>query len=556
MADQHTVSLEITDPSGYVSQLVLAGQRFVIGRQAEAEIYLGHGSVSRRHAEIYCDPFRRWWLRDLGSRNGTLLNGKALPEQAVHAGDVIGVGDILLKVLAIGDSRPEVREEPASNSSNVFVSDSGSAAISVLPEIEPPRLSSSHLAILNTFGQRLLQLEDPNDRLHELCCLMVRPEFHGRCALVMRLSKDRPFDEPRVLCPVEACPQWAGWTPYISRTLLRVLRQREQPILASNAAEPGDAAEISLSVEVLALSAVACPIRSDQNVLDVLYAVLPPECGTGEWLALAALASKQYQQAEITWAARKQQAMHAAIERELDQARQIQTRLVPADVVVQGLDVAIGFKPCRWVGGDYVDVLRTADGRILLTVADVCGKGMPAALVASSLHSTIRVAVRAGMSLAELMRHLNEHLAECLSDSRFVTMVSLLLDPASGAIECINTGHPPPLIITPTGQLRCGARAANPPLGLCPHPPVAEADQIRPGELLALFTDGLSDLANPAGFRLGDEELYQQFVSLYRAHPTLPAAELAGRLTHMLDEFQSDALSQDDRTFLLARRAV
>jgi phosphoserine phosphatase RsbU/P len=310
--------------------------------------------------------------------------------------------------------------------------------------------------------------------------------------------------------------------------------------------------DISLSPEVMAIAAIACPVRSDSQALDVLYVVMPPECGTSEWLALAALATKQYQQSELVIAARE----HAAVERELKKAMEIQSRLVPRNPALTGIELAIGFKPCRWVGGDYVDAVKTADGRTLLVMADVCGKGLPAALVASMLHTTVRVGVKAGMDLTQMMQNLNEYLRESMFEQSFVTMVSILADPASGEVECVNAGHPPAVLIDASGKMRALQTGANLPLGVGDEALESNRDVIAPGELLVLYTDGLADLADECGQRLGSERLSRQLCELYAKEHGQSVSVIGQRVTEMLDAYQGETVSPDDRTFLLGRRVT
>ena len=103
--------------------------------------------------------------------------------------------------------------------------------------IEAPRISSAHLSTLTEFGQRLLKIADPTERLRALCKLMVKDEFHGDCAMVIRITKPKGTQlaghAPRILVPAESSPRYRG-SPYISRTMLRALALKEEPILASN----------------------------------------------------------------------------------------------------------------------------------------------------------------------------------------------------------------------------------------------------------------------------------------------------------------------------------
>ena len=550
--DTHGVAIEVSDPSGPVTKLAVAGQHLVVGRSADTQIRLDRSTVSRRHAELFCDPFHRWWVRDLGSRNGTLVNGQSITDHVIRVGDVIGVGEFLLRVTGLSSQAASAEAPPEQHSAGTVTVSEGTGQITSLQEHTPPKIASSHLSILNEFGQRLLTLNDIQERLTELCRLLVRDEFRGRCAMVLRVDRADKHASPRVISGTECNPRWQGWTPYVSRSLLRSLAEKEEPLLASNTPSPEESyrPELSISPDVMAVAAVACPVRSDPSSIDILYVIVPPECGTSEWLALASLATNQYQQAGLVIAARE----HAVVERELDKAREIQTRLVPRNVQIPGLDVAISFHPCRWVGGDYVDVVQAPDGRWLLVLADVCGKGLPAALVASSLHTTIRIGVRVGLPLPQVIQQLNAHLLEAFYQQSFVTMVCLLVDPKTGDVECVNAGHPPALLIDPAGNQRSLQCAANLPLGVGEEVLECERQKIAPGEVLVLYTDGVTDLADTRGERFGTQRFKEHLAGLSASHDYMSCTEFAQRLDGLLDAFGSSALSQDDRTFLVARR--
>src|SRR5438105_3901658 len=157
MVEHQGTSLEIHDPTGPISRLPLAGQRLFIGRAPEADIRLDRATVSRRHAELICDPFHRWWVRDLGSRNRTLVNGRAVAEQVLHPGDTVAVGEFVLKLVNPEAAAPA---PPVQNdtSTNIPVTSGAAGEISRLKDVEPPRIASSHVSLVNEFGQNLLQV--------------------------------------------------------------------------------------------------------------------------------------------------------------------------------------------------------------------------------------------------------------------------------------------------------------------------------------------------------------------------------------------------------------
>ncbi len=550
-------SLDVRSASGVVSQVPLEGQSLVLGRSREAQIFLDSRTISRRHAQFTLDPFGRWWIRDLGSHNGTQVNGQRVTEHMLKPGDLVQLGEFSLTIMTPDTSVPLA--EGVSPRIPIVEADGG--RVTTLRESTAPRLAATHLSILSEFGQQLLAIESPAARLDALCALMIRKEFHGRSAIVLRASKESFTEAPRPLCNPFSAPGEQNLSPYISRTLLRTLLARNEPVLASNSgpaannAPVANMAELSLASDVMAISAVACPIRSEAAYTDLLYVLFPPEYGNLEWLALTSLAVKQFQQAEGTWMARKLGEDHAAIERELSRAHAIQKRLVPRDVSIPGLDFAIGFVPCRWVGGDYVDIVRGTDGRVLLAIADVCGKGLPAALVASSLHMLTHTAMRTNAPLPLIMQNLNVYLAETLADGTFVTMIAAMLDPNAGTLEIINAGHPAGFFITAKGEISLTQQSANLPLGLdATTELIGDATTLPQGSYLMLYTDGLSELHIANGELLGEDALAEHIAGIVKTQASPPmAGDLSANLTALLDSLQ-EGMSSDDRTFLIARR--
>jgi phosphoserine phosphatase RsbU/P len=564
-----------------VSRRPLDQPRLVVGRAPESQIHLDNASVSRQHAELTRDPFGRWWVRDLASRNGTFVNGQRVTERVLAAGDIVQVGACSLVLqsspTSVGSTAPG-----RGMRSGVFGPEVDVSTISTLRDVQPPRLAASHLNTLTGLSQDLLGTPDPVGRCEAICRLMVSHEFHARSAVVLRVSKADPDAPPQLLCephhavsclfpgpsspPSRAAgaagPGTPAETPYVSRSLLRAVRSTGEPSMASNLSNGSaggpqgpSAIEMSIAPSLMTVAAVACPVHDDGASTDLLYAILPPQYGTGEWLALASLAAKQYQQAEQVWRARAQSEEHAALERELQRARQIQMRLVPKNPVVPGLELAVGFSPCRWVGGDYVDVARMDDGRTLLTVADVCGKGLAAALVSSSLHTMVHGSLSAGgTDVLRMMQSLSAYLTTAMSDDSFVTMVALAIDPATGAIECVNAGHPPPLLIEPGGQIRSFAAGKNLPLGCDPTEVLeGESAEMPPGSVLALYTDGLTEQRDESGEMLEIEGL-RGWLSEVFASPGISTAAAADALHQRCEALRGKRIADDDRTFLLARR--
>jgi serine phosphatase RsbU (regulator of sigma subunit) len=551
--------IEVRRGGRRVETIPLRADGTTVGRGEDAAVRLPDEAVSRRHAEFFRDGDDRWWVRDLGSVNGTWMNGQEITEAMLRPGDAVEIADYELRFHGPGSER---RDRPSSHLqgattttyADLPVRDVRGAQISTLSDIGAPKIDTTHLATVNEFARRLGQMEDAAERLVELCRLMVSPTFNGLTAVALRLRRDEE-GPPEIISPLEMRPAARGEEPHLSRSLLRTMRETGAPALAAHSSTDPGAVKMTMIGPRHEYVAAACPIRTTGDAIDVLYVTLPPQYGTGEWLTLIAHAAQTFEQIETAREAQRQLEAKVAYERELVRAAEIQRALVPRDFAVPGLALAIGFEPCRGVGGDYADVVPGTGGRALLAVADVCGKGLPAAIVASTVHSMVHACRRAKIELREMMVSLNEHLVRFLDDASFVTMVAMDVDPATGAFEMINAGHPAPVVVTAAGACRHLQSGENFPLGIMPAEYVVERGVIAPGELLSLFTDGLTEQSDAAGAMLGVEGVSALITDLRRgAGPMLDVDRLAARLTAFLDERQGDRAPDDDRTFLLAAR--
>jgi serine phosphatase RsbU (regulator of sigma subunit) len=300
------------------------------------------------------------------------------------------------------------------------------------------------------------------------------------------------------------------------------------------------------------IAAVGCPLAEDETSLDVLYVTFPPEFGTAEWMAVVALAATQYQQAESTWLARTEAQNHAAIEQDLRSARHIQEGLVPKDVTFTQMDVTLNYLPCEWVGGDYIDAAVMNDGRIFLTVADVSGHGLPAALIALSMHSMVHTYIRTDTPLIKIINGLNDHLCAFLDENKFVTMVCMILDPQTGKLECVNAGHPPAMVFAPDGTGRALQSSMHLPLGIEPTEFTTQEDVMEPGYMLAMYSDGLTEIMDNDRNLIGIEGI-NHFLSKFIAAKLIEGTEaISQSLFDALDGYSSNLLPNDDRSCLLA----
>jgi sigma-B regulation protein RsbU (phosphoserine phosphatase) len=234
---------------------------------------------------------------------------------------------------------------------------------------------------------------------------------------------------------------------------------------------------------------------------------------------------------------------NAQEQRELREAREIQRRLLPADLThVPGVEIAMNWRPAHELGGDYFDVLRFADGSLGLCIADVEGKGLPAALVMSSLQATVRALACAHTRPAALCERLNAIFCEELPAERSISLFYARLDPRGRTLTYTNAGHLPPVIRRREGspaRLSVGGVV----MGRIPHRSYAQAEvRLEPGDVLLLFTDGVTEAMNGAEEEFGEARI----AACACASPLAGPAELQRRIlaevaAHCGSRFRDDA---------------
>ncbi len=551
--------LDISGEGTSPIEVDLVGAEQVIGRSVDADVQLQGPNISRQHARVFRDAMGQWMIRDLESRNGTFLNGQRVAERSLIVGDVFRIGGYRLQVKS--DTPTDSPATPTMTSAELTVNDGGFESIQRLDEFASPKIDATHHALLSEYGEAVRRVEEPGERMRQLCELVVHPSFHGRQALALRLDRANPSGALQPLCdPQVSSDRWRDDAPHVSRTLLKAVLETNAPLMASNAPSNLGAVDLSVSINIDEMAAIACPIRESDKHVDVLYVSFPALYGTGEWLLLVSLAAKAYQQAELSAQAQSQALARAAMEFELRKAHDVQMSLVPQlengvkPTLLHGFDVGILFRPCKWVGGDYVDVLPLNDGRLLVVLADVSGKGMAAALVTTMLHTMVHTQARQEGSLVDKVEAMNEHLVQHLQPETFVTASFAVIDPKSGDIECVNAGHPSGYVVNREGGFRVMEMETNMPLGIEHMAFEAGGGSMAAGELYCVFSDGLSEMQPDGGPWFGIEPVAKEIAEHYAMVPDLPLATLIEKLRARFNQIEPEDEAGDDRSLLIVRR--
>jgi serine phosphatase RsbU (regulator of sigma subunit) len=239
------------------------------------------------------------------------------------------------------------------------------------------------------------------------------------------------------------------------------------------------------------------------------------------------------------------------LEGELELARRIQQRLLPAGPPeIPGLEIAGRYEPARVVGGDYYDHFDLGGGRALLVIADVSGKGVPAALLMSGFRASLMSQDARALGPERLAERVNEFLHRSVETGKFVTAFLGFLDAGTGRLVYANAGHNPPALLRAEGGVEW-LTAGGVVLGIMPHFRFESGEaRVERGDLLALYTDGVTEGANADGELWGDERLVGALARLRGR----PCAEAAEALVREVRDFEGETGPADDITVLLARR--
>ncbi len=239
------------------------------------------------------------------------------------------------------------------------------------------------------------------------------------------------------------------------------------------------------------------------------------------------------------------------MERQLEIAREVQGGLLPAGPpVLDGYDIA-GLNIPAWdIGGDYFDYFPLEDGRLGLVIADVSGKGVPAALLMATFRAALRSEVRKGQPVPAVIEDVHRTLVESMDTSRFVTAVYGILDPRSSTFTYVNCGHNPPLILRAGGDLeylRTGRRAVG-MFGSQPTP--ACVVTLDPGDTLVLYTDGVVEVSDADQTEFGAEGLARVLADAAEQ----PADLIIGSLVDATREHAGSEHYSDDFTVMVVKR--
>jgi sigma-B regulation protein RsbU (phosphoserine phosphatase) len=238
------------------------------------------------------------------------------------------------------------------------------------------------------------------------------------------------------------------------------------------------------------------------------------------------------------------------LEREIQIAADIQRRLLPKEYPeIEGFELVGWSRPARHVGGDYYNLLARPGGRFAVVVADVSGKGMPAALMVSTAHSALNLLLDRAAIDADLVERLNRHILDASAPNKFITLLLAEIDPRSGEVNYVNAGHNPALLVRANGEVE-ELVPGGLPLGMFSGTYRDGRAALNSGDLLCLFSDGITEAEEPGGEEFGPGRL----ADLLRGGADQPLPELVASIDRATLRFAEGADQADDQTLVLLRR--
>ena len=547
----------------YVSAAGMAARKFPlekpvtsIGRSSMNDLPISDKMLSRQHARIVKDDNGGLQVEDLGSRNGTFLNGERLAApQPLKAGDRITLGGVTLKLESESTTRVRIEAGGADALDNTILKASAELLRAQHQETDP-RLPAEQLSklieslrVVNELTIELLRDVSVDELMKFLMDKVFETLMPDRGVVLLRSRVTNELT-PAVVRVAEGM---SADDIRLSKTLVaQVVEKRNGLILMDTST--GSGVSLADSIRLSGIKSVlAAPLENEGEVVGLIY--VDSQVGHRSFeeadlrllTSLANVAAAKIQSARLM----AEVADKKQMDREFALAREIQQRLLPeSPPTVPGYELHGSNTASRQVSGDYFDFRVRSDKKVYMAIADVCGKGVGPALLMASLQASFHAWADESVPVAEMTGRLSEAISRRTGPDRFITFILVLLDPANGEIEYTNAGHNPGILLK-TDKSMSELSSHGLPLALFPGKPYSSSKfTLGPGELLFLYTDGVTEANSPDGDEFGFPRL-KEFIG---ARVGKAPSEIEEELLKDLEDHAQGEPFADDRTLVMVRR--
>ena len=531
------------DEAGNDCWVTITPPKFTIGRSSGNSLVLGQMGISRSHAEVAVQN-GEYVLRDLGSKQGTYLNGNRVEESQLANGDRVQLGgpqgislefhegDLLQSLLGVSDSSAKINLS-VRGFKEVGMLFAAFQALNSIPVLDDLLALVVDTAIELTGAERgfIMLKEGGGD-------LTFRSARNNRKATLdgsfFQTSRRVPYD--------------------VYKTGRSVVIQN---------LDMSDGSDDHSATRRLGLRSISCvPLRyvtvhesdsaSDVGSSETIGVLYVDSANVGAGLSntrVNALEALAMEAAMAIYNARlfKDSQDKRKMDEQLAIAQEIQRALLPQpNRILPYVKACSQNLPCHQIGGDYFDYFNLEDGRFGFVVGDVAGKGMPAALLASLIQGIFTAQTFLDSPLPAIISNVNRNLARRGTGNRFVTFFAGILDP-DGNCTYVNAGHNPPYVLSRDGSMK-ELTVGGMVLGLFGEVDYeADTVKLQENDHLVLFTDGVVEALNRKGEEFGMERL----VDLLRANAKASTPEILARLQDAVVSFSADTPQHDDITMMI-----
>jgi serine phosphatase RsbU (regulator of sigma subunit)/pSer/pThr/pTyr-binding forkhead associated (FHA) protein len=534
----------------------LGDGEYIIGRRSDCQIFVPDMRVSRQHARITRDS-GRWCLEDLGSNNGTFVNGSRVQTAELRHDDEIQIAQNRIRV-----ELPEGQTNPGKGtfdshvtivevaSPSVFKSREDSdervwrSGVLTGSDIRGSRLMERKLAAITSILEAVSHNDDADTLLDRVVEQLL--EVFPQAESVGVLVEDERTRELRVKCHRQRKAQAFGGDLRVPGTIIEhVVHDRRGVLLGDKTPLPGSIGAVG---EEAVGTRMGAPLQGGNVHYGVIYVESKSASFRQEDVDLLGSVAAQTGLAIHATRIQNELARREQLERDLRVARQIQRSLLPATAPsIVGLEFAVHYEPAYQIGGDFYDFIWHDQSHLALAVGDVAGKAISAALYMARLTSELRS--RAGISRtpARLLRRVNEEMVKLGDDGMFATLVYCIYDLESRTLVFTNAGHCVPLLRRGDRVFPLHAERAHiAPIGVMPELEVGEARvQLHSGDMLVLISDGIHEARDARGNEYGIKRLSRRIRTARGS-----VEEVVKAILHDVDSHVANAPQGDDMTIV------
>ena len=540
----NALRLRIQPPEDQAFEKEVATGPLTFGRGADCDVVISDHAMSRHHARLVGEE-QTWYVEDLGARNGTYVNGTRIEgRQALREGDVV----------LLGGTRLFVRE-PADDDEALAGLDLSSSIFRRVNEMHvddldgaggTPARVAARLKALNDF-HRAMAAPIELDALLALLLERLFVALHPEEGVILLRQKDGTL----TTAASRRLPGASGEL-LVSRRLISEVVDKGTAALVSDLAIDDRFSGSDSIIGSGIRSIMAAPISDAAGCVGMVAVYSRAHVRRfGEedmelLVSLAAAAALRIRNVALA----EQAAERRIMDHELALAHDIQMAMLPRQFPDRAeLEMGASLIPARAVGGDLYDFL-TVDEMLWFIVADAAGKGVSAALFMAVTRTLFRAVTQGAASVGTVVERLNTELARDNERQFFVTAVVGRLDLRSGELTYANAGHPAPLHVGGSGPKALDGAESGPALGIIEGMTYAEAShRLQPGELLLIFTDGVTEAINSRNELYGDARL----VASVRGAATRPAGRIVEAVVEAVNAFAGGQPQEDDITVLALR---